>query len=35
MALPAITLSVVGVANVALHTRAKAIDVLNLSLIHI
>ena len=29
MALPAITLSVVGVANVALHTRAKAIDVLN------
>ncbi len=28
MALPAITLSVVGVANVALHTRAKAIDVL-------
>lgn len=28
MALPAITLSVVGVANVALHTRAKAIEVL-------
>ncbi|MEC4183684.1 ABC transporter permease [Adlercreutzia sp. R21] len=28
MALPAITLSVVGVANVALHTRAKAVDVL-------
>ncbi|MEB1812987.1 ABC transporter permease [Adlercreutzia mucosicola] len=28
MALPAITLSVVGVANVALHTRAKALDVL-------
>ncbi len=29
MALPAITLSVVGVANIALHTRAKAIDVLS------
>ena len=28
MALPAITLSVVGVANVALHTRAKAIEVM-------
>lgn len=28
MALPAITLSLVGVANIALHTRAKAIDVL-------
>lgn len=29
MALPAVTLSLVGVANIALHTRAKAIDVLN------
>lgn len=28
MALPAITLSLVGVANVALHTRAKAVDVM-------
>ncbi|WP_304427037.1 ABC transporter permease [uncultured Adlercreutzia sp.] len=28
MALPAITLSLVGVANVALHTRAKAIDIM-------
>lgn len=28
MALPALTLSLVGVANVALHTRAKAIDVM-------
>lgn len=28
MALPALTLSLVGVANIALHTRAKAIDVL-------
>lgn len=28
MALPAITLSLVGVANIALHTRAKAVDVL-------
>ena len=28
MALPALTLSLVGVANVALHTRAKAVDVM-------
>lgn len=29
MALPALTLSVVGVANIALHTREKTIDVMN------
>lgn len=29
MALPAITLSIVGVANIALHTREKTIDVMN------